>query len=43
MYPRPVDRAPLVFQLNVTKVDATEIGKIWMCSDCKMKIGMGTC
>ena len=33
MQPRPVDSAPDVFQLRVTKVEATVIGNIWMCSD----------
>ena len=35
-YPlRPVERALEVFQLRVTKVEATVIGKIWMFSDWK--------
>ena len=38
MYPRPVDKEPEVFQLSVTNVEATVMGKIWMCSDCKKKV-----
>ena len=37
MYPRPVESAPELFQLRVTNVEATVMGKIWMCSDCKMR------
>ena len=35
MYPRPVESAPELFQLSVTNVEATVMGNIWMCSDCK--------
>lgn len=35
MYPRPVESDPDVFQLSVTNVDATVMGKICMFSDCK--------
>ncbi len=37
MYPLPVERVLEVFQLRVTNVDATVMGKIWMFSDCKEK------
>ena len=38
MYPRPVDKDAEVFQLKVTKVEATAMGNIWMCSDWKKRI-----
>ena len=32
-----MESAPELFQLSVTNVDATVIGNIWMCSDCKIR------
>ena len=32
-----MESAPELFQLSVTNVEATVMGKIWMCSDCRIR------